>query len=117
MLRLRTLSELAAATFSRTKTRLSVSEKFGCKTLNVRNIRHQNTAAAEPFLNGSSSIYIEEMYNAWQQDPSLVHKVNMYGFVLNVTSHCVFWLPLCSIIKNSTFQLFYLYMTRQSAPY
>lgn len=31
--------------------------------------------AAEPFLNGSSSAYVEEMYNAWLQDPKSVHAV------------------------------------------
>ncbi|KAL3877350.1 hypothetical protein ACJMK2_035073 [Sinanodonta woodiana] len=31
-------------------------------------------AAAEPFLNGSSSVYVEEMYLAWQKNPSSVHK-------------------------------------------
>lgn len=30
--------------------------------------------AAESFLSGSSSIYIEEMYEAWRVDPSSVHK-------------------------------------------
>lgn len=30
--------------------------------------------AQEPFLNGSSSIYVEEMYNAWLEDPNSVHK-------------------------------------------
>jgi len=29
--------------------------------------------AAEPFLNGTSSIYVEEMYNSWLQDPKSVH--------------------------------------------
>lgn len=28
----------------------------------------------EPFLNGSSSVYVEEMYNAWTADPTSVHK-------------------------------------------
>ncbi|XP_076462504.1 2-oxoglutarate dehydrogenase complex component E1-like isoform X1 [Babylonia areolata] len=31
-------------------------------------------ASAEPFLNGSSSTYVEEMFLAWQRDPSSVHK-------------------------------------------
>ncbi|XP_054265308.1 2-oxoglutarate dehydrogenase complex component E1 isoform X2 [Macrosteles quadrilineatus] len=36
--------------------------------------RHYNSpAAAEPFLNGSSGAYVEEMYNAWLQDPKSVH--------------------------------------------
>lgn len=32
--------------------------------------------AAEPFLNGSSSNYVEEMYTAWLQDPKSVHQVS-----------------------------------------
>ena len=30
--------------------------------------------AQEPFLNGSSSTYVEEMYNSWLEDPKSVHK-------------------------------------------
>lgn len=37
-------------------------------------------AAAEPFLNGSSSVYVEEMYNAWLQDPKSVHAVSKRRF-------------------------------------
>ncbi|ELU17896.1 hypothetical protein CAPTEDRAFT_171283 [Capitella teleta] len=36
--------------------------------------QHSSSVTAEPFLNGSSSQYVEEMYNAWQDDPSSVHK-------------------------------------------
>lgn len=32
-------------------------------------------AAQEPFLNGSSSVYVEEMYKSWEKDPNSVHKV------------------------------------------
>lgn len=39
-------------------------------------LRYFSTSvAAEPFLNGSSSIYVEEMYNSWLGDPKSVHKV------------------------------------------
>uniref|UniRef100_A0A2C9JG65 2-oxoglutarate dehydrogenase complex component E1 n=1 Tax=Biomphalaria glabrata TaxID=6526 RepID=A0A2C9JG65_BIOGL len=37
-----------------------------------RNLSTQ--VAAEPFMNGSSSAYIEDMYEAWQRDPNSVHK-------------------------------------------
>ena len=47
------------------------------------NIRHYSAApppptqaAAEPFFNGSSSGYVEEMYNSWFQDPKSVHAVS-----------------------------------------
>uniref|UniRef100_A0A8C1JHT6 2-oxoglutarate dehydrogenase complex component E1 n=1 Tax=Cyprinus carpio TaxID=7962 RepID=A0A8C1JHT6_CYPCA len=33
--------------------------------------------AAEPFLNGTSSNYVEEMYYAWLENPKSVHKVSM----------------------------------------
>uniref|UniRef100_A0A1I8A919 2-oxoglutarate dehydrogenase, mitochondrial n=1 Tax=Steinernema glaseri TaxID=37863 RepID=A0A1I8A919_9BILA len=41
--------------------------------------RSQSTSAAvsvtkEPFMNGTSSIYIEQMYESWRSDPSSVHK-------------------------------------------
>lgn len=35
---------------------------------------YATSASAEPFLNGSSSIYVEEMYNSWLEDPKSVHK-------------------------------------------
>lgn len=31
--------------------------------------------ATEPFLSGSNSSYVEEMYYAWLEDPKSVHKV------------------------------------------
>lgn len=40
-------------------------------------IRQYNVpVASEPFLNGSSSQYVEDMYNAWLADPSSVHTVS-----------------------------------------
>ncbi|CAK9817401.1 2-oxoglutarate dehydrogenase complex component E1 [Anthophora plagiata] len=35
--------------------------------------KYTSRVATEPFLNGSSSSYVEEMYNAWLQDPHSVH--------------------------------------------
>ena len=34
-------------------------------------------ASAESFLNGTSSVYVEEMYNAWLENPKSVHKVRI----------------------------------------
>lgn len=42
----------------------------GIRTYNV-------PASQEPFLNGSSSTYVEDMYNAWLADPSSVHAVSL----------------------------------------
>ncbi|CAD7082999.1 unnamed protein product [Hermetia illucens] len=36
-------------------------------------VKTYNSAAAEPFLNGTTSSYVEEMYNAWLRDPASVH--------------------------------------------
>jgi 2-oxoglutarate dehydrogenase complex dehydrogenase (E1) component-like enzyme len=50
--------------------------------LAASSVRCYNSAAAEPFLNGSSSNYIDEMYNAWLKDPASVHAVS--GIVSNI---------------------------------
>ena len=42
--------------------------------------KRYSTQAAEPFMNGSSSAYIEDMFEAWQRDPGSVHKVNIFNF-------------------------------------
>ena len=47
--------------------------------------RWQQTAvlvAQEPFLNGSSGNYVEEMYISWKEDPKSVHRVS------NLTDLC-----------------------------
>jgi len=33
------------------------------------------SVVAEPFLNGTSSTYVEEMYESWLENPNSVHKV------------------------------------------
>ncbi|XP_074102446.1 oxoglutarate dehydrogenase Nc73EF isoform X1 [Cotesia typhae] len=47
--------------------------------------RFASKVATEPFLNGSSSSYVEEMYNAWLQDPNSVH-VSWDSFFRNSTA-------------------------------
>jgi len=37
------------------------------------------SVVAEPFLNGTSSTYVEEMYESWLENPSSVHKVMLIG--------------------------------------
>ncbi|XP_070163988.1 2-oxoglutarate dehydrogenase complex component E1 isoform X4 [Polyergus mexicanus] len=44
-----------------------------------------NRVTTEPFLNGSSSSYVEGMYNAWLQDPRSVH-VSWDSFFRNSTA-------------------------------
>lgn len=36
--------------------------------------RHASQVTQEPFLNGSSSVYVEEMYESWKKDSNSVHK-------------------------------------------
>lgn len=67
-----------------TYSRLRMVEgyKLACRTCSSQagskksNRNYATLAAAEPFLSGSSSVYVEEMYAAWQNDPASVHKVS-----------------------------------------
>ena len=59
------------STLSRTFL-LSVSESTAATVVSTRSYKAK--AAQEPFLNGSSSVYTEEMYRAWLKDPNSVHK-------------------------------------------
>jgi len=64
------------------------SKQTNTQTKNVHNNRlfhysssryYGTSAGAEPFINGTSSSYVEEMYESWKVDPSSVHKVsNVY---------------------------------------
>ncbi|XP_018052136.1 PREDICTED: 2-oxoglutarate dehydrogenase, mitochondrial isoform X3 [Atta colombica] len=47
--------------------------------------KYNSRVATEPFLNGSTSSYVEEMYNAWLQDPNSVH-VSWDSFFRNSTA-------------------------------
>ncbi|CAF4776775.1 unnamed protein product [Pieris macdunnoughi] len=47
--------------------------------------RLKSTTAAEPFLNGSSSAYVETMYNNWLTDPNSVH-ASWDAFFRNATN-------------------------------
>ncbi|XP_029663288.1 2-oxoglutarate dehydrogenase, mitochondrial isoform X1 [Formica exsecta] len=48
-------------------------------------LKCNNRVTTEPFLNGSSSSYVEGMYNAWLQDPRSVH-VSWDSFFRNSTA-------------------------------
>ncbi|XP_070544231.1 2-oxoglutarate dehydrogenase complex component E1-like isoform X1 [Ptychodera flava] len=45
-----------------------------CGALGVQNRQYVAPVATEPFLNGTSSMYVEQMYEQWLDDPSSVHK-------------------------------------------
>ncbi|XP_062709580.1 2-oxoglutarate dehydrogenase complex component E1 isoform X4 [Aedes albopictus] len=49
------------------------SSKLTGELVAASSVKLYNSAAAEPFLNGSSSNYIDDMYNAWLRDPASVH--------------------------------------------
>lgn len=44
--------------------------------LGASSIKCYNSTAAEPFLDGTSSSYVEEMYNSWLRNPASVHTVS-----------------------------------------
>lgn len=79
MHRLRTtVARLRPLTMTQTAQSLSQSRLLlierGLRTFQP--LRQPNTSVtAEPFLNGTSSNYVEEMYYAWLEDPKNVHKV------------------------------------------
>lgn len=41
--------------------------------------RYVSSAGAEPFINGTSSSYVEDMYESWKLDPNSVHKVSSWS--------------------------------------
>ncbi|XP_031346025.1 2-oxoglutarate dehydrogenase, mitochondrial isoform X3 [Photinus pyralis] len=43
------------------------------RALSVTSVQRNVPVSAEPFLNGTSGAYVEDMYNAWLKDPSSVH--------------------------------------------
>lgn len=45
------------------------------------NRSYGTSAGAEPFINGTSSSYVEEMYDSWKSDPQSVHKVSPIGLL------------------------------------
>ncbi|XP_055532171.1 2-oxoglutarate dehydrogenase complex component E1 isoform X1 [Wyeomyia smithii] len=49
------------------------TSKLNGELVAASSVKLYNSAAAEPFLNGSSSNYIDDMYNAWLRDPASVH--------------------------------------------
>jgi len=54
------------------------------RTFNTTPRRINSAAAAEPFLNGSSSAYVEEMYNSWLADPKSVHVVSDHHYIKSI---------------------------------
>ncbi|XP_058835200.1 2-oxoglutarate dehydrogenase complex component E1 isoform X3 [Topomyia yanbarensis] len=49
------------------------SSKLTGELVAASSVKLYNSAAAEPFLNGSTSNYIDDMYSAWLRDPGSVH--------------------------------------------
>ncbi len=74
MYRLKTVVKPLAAATLRTLSREG-PDKTSAVLSPATNRRYVSQVAAESFLNGTSSSYVEEMYNAWLEDPKSVHKV------------------------------------------
>nr|XP_034824375.1 2-oxoglutarate dehydrogenase, mitochondrial isoform X1 [Maniola hyperantus]XP_034824376.1 2-oxoglutarate dehydrogenase, mitochondrial isoform X1 [Maniola hyperantus]XP_034824377.1 2-oxoglutarate dehydrogenase, mitochondrial isoform X1 [Maniola hyperantus] len=74
-------------------TRTGSTERFASWLLNKPQVavvtvnvnRLKSSTAAEPFLNGSSSAYVETMYNTWLSDPNAVH-ASWDAFFRNATN-------------------------------
>ncbi|XP_074648897.1 2-oxoglutarate dehydrogenase complex component E1-like [Tubulanus polymorphus] len=82
MQRLRTLSFGALAPTLRALSRNDISRH----PLQQQLVKcYSSQVVAEPFLNGSSSSYMEEMYNSWLEDPKSVHK-SWDAFFRNTTA-------------------------------
>uniref|UniRef100_A0A1X7TY60 2-oxoglutarate dehydrogenase, mitochondrial n=1 Tax=Amphimedon queenslandica TaxID=400682 RepID=A0A1X7TY60_AMPQE len=62
-----------------------VCRRLVSPSLSLNWLRLQGSkASAEPFLSGSSSSYLEQMYESWQSDPNSVHK-SWQAYFNNVT--------------------------------
>jgi len=63
------------------------------------------SVSSEPFLDGTSAVYVEELYENWLQNPTSVHKVSSnsdanyssQGIALYRTSQLICG-PVCSIV-------------------
>jgi len=71
---------LPGRTFIRNTLR-TLQSRHLASTPQTRNKKHDNinrsygtAVGAEPFINGTSSSYVEEMYDSWKSDPQSVHK-------------------------------------------
>ncbi|XP_042905193.1 2-oxoglutarate dehydrogenase complex component E1 isoform X2 [Parasteatoda tepidariorum] len=68
-------SALKLGTFSAVICRKSYSHVKISSSTGLNKYRtYMTKTSQEPFLNGSSSVYVEEMYKAWLKDPESVHK-------------------------------------------
>ena len=76
--RLRPLTASQAAQTVGQQRPITVASTGGTRTFQP--IRcYSAPVASEPFLNGTSSNYVEEMYYAWLENPKSVHKVRKGG--------------------------------------
>ena len=73
MLRIRQISKTVSTLAGLARGQVPAPKPLAYMTKMVT--RTKATAAQEPFLSGSSSNYVEEMYNAWLENPKSVHKV------------------------------------------
>lgn len=67
---------MLAATLKRHGSKLLEKPDTARRVL-LRGQRYASSGASEPFLSGSNSNYVEEMYYAWLENPKSVHKVRL----------------------------------------
>ena len=66
---------LATLVHNSMRTRAGHLKSLTKPELFQKNYASSTSVAHESFLNGSTSNYVEEMYNAWLENPQSVHKV------------------------------------------
>ena len=86
----------------RTWTKYLKHNLLGCSGKVSFHRWHQTAAlvAQEPFLNGSSGNYVEEMYLSWKEDPRSVHRVGWLSFYCFACFHLAHDLELCRPRKS-----------------
>jgi 2-oxoglutarate dehydrogenase E1 component len=68
------MSKLLQISSSLVKNQAAINGKYLTHTRLISTTNKLDQDSANSFLNGSSTTYVEEIYQAWQQDPKSVHK-------------------------------------------
>jgi len=68
------MSKLLQIGSSLVKNQAAINGKYLTHTRLISTTNKLDQDSANSFLNGSSTTYVEEIYQAWQQDPKSVHK-------------------------------------------
>lgn len=82
--------------------------------------RYVSSAGAEPFINGTSSSYVEDMYDSWKVDSNSVHKVSawceihnemFFGLLCCIACLVLLWLHLVYSYFSSEMVFFFVFVS------